>query len=327
MIDKSIYVKNIIGCCLAAFLLRPAEGETFRVRQLFPITISSERVEEQKIVTGINDSIAVFLPDDMTYIAGVEVVIDIPDEVAQWRDCVALSLYDGIYPVPSDTVKDYTGERIYVNALPNRPTWALRVPLCASYNIKESAYTTKAPVTPNLEAGFVFLRLQPAMKGIPDETMEAQLKIAVRPLLKKMGRLGINITPDTDGKFTLFIDNEEKPYTSAGYLMSTGAHEVSIVSDLYRNEVRTVNIDTAKTTTLNIALKSVEPTMTVIAPDKAVVTLDGEVCAIGSEFVVKEGEHTISLRVGDWELVRSVTIQRGKSYTADFTVDLKLTEE
>lgn len=325
---KSRCLKNIIRSFLVVTMLCPASAETFRVRKLFPISISSEHQEAQKITTGINDSIAIFLPKDMTYIAGFEVLADIPDEVAEWRDCVALSLYGDVSPVPNESIIDYTGERIFVRPLPNRPSWALRVPLSNNGEIKESAYTEKADVIPDISAGFVFVRLQPAMKGIPDETMDAELAISVRPLLKKIGRMALSITPAADEKeFSLFIDNVKTPYTETGYLLSTGAHEVSIVSDLYRNEVRTVNIDTAKTTTLSIPLKSVEPALTILAPDNAVVTLDGEACAIGSEFTVNDGEHTISIRVGDWEVVRSITIQRGKSYTADFTVDLKLTEE
>lgn len=323
---KRGYFKNIIRFCLVAAVMQAAAAETFRVHKLFAVNISADKAEPQKIVTGINDSIAIFLPKDMTYIAGAEVLVEIPDAVANWRDSVALSLYDTITPMPGEDVIDYTGERVFVRALPPRPSWALRVPLSSLDSVKDSAYASKADIVPNTKDGFVFVRLQPAMKGIPDETMEATLQVSIRPLLEKAGKLSLNIdTQEGEKSFTLFIDNEEKPYKGE-YLLETGAHEVSVVSELYRTEVRTVNIDTAKTTTLNITLKSIEPAMTVIAPESANVTLDGEACPVGKEFAVAEGEHTIRLVMGDWEVVRSITIQRGKSYTADFTVDMKLTE-
>lgn len=333
-IDKN-YSIVIYAACLVLCFADIASAESFRVRKLFPVNITADKTEAMKVTTGINDSVAIFLPNDMTYIAGFEVLIDIPDAIAQWRDSVALSLYGDISPVPDVEEIDYTGERIFVRALPNRPSWALRVPLASLDAIKESAYATKADVLPDTKAGFVFVRLQPAMKGIPDETMEAELHIAVRPLLKKIGRLHLKVNaPPVDTavnsntkRFVLFIDNAEQPYKEEGYLLDEGAHEVSITSDLYRTEVRTVNIDTAKTTMIDINLKSVEPTMIVTAPDNAVVTLDDAPCPVGSEFTLKEGEHTIKLRMGDWELVRSLSIQRGKSYTADLSVDLKLTEE
>lgn len=324
---KGICFKHIVRFCLAALVFQTAAAETFRVHKLFPISISSEMVDAQKIVTGINDSVAILLPEDTAYIAGVEVLIEIPDAVSKWRDSVALSLYDGITPPPKEDVIDYTGERIFVRALPERPSWALRVPLSHSKAVKESAYASKADVILDATDGFVFVRLQPAMKGIPDETMEAELIVSVRPLLEKAGKLSIDIdTKEGERAFTLFIDNAKVPIKN-DYLLETGEHEVSIISDLYRTEVRTVNIDRAKTTALSIALKSVAPDMIVIAPDSAEVTLDGEECPVGKEFDITEGEHTIRLVMGDWEVVRSITIQRGKSYTADFTVDMKLTEE
>lgn len=321
------HIRSIIRICLAASLLQAACAETFRVHKLIPINISADRTEAVKVVTGINDSLAVFLPKDMTYIAGFEVLVEIPDAVAEWRDSVALSLYDDVKPMPDEKTIDYTGERIFVRALPNRPSWALRVPLSSLQAVKESAYALKADVVPSAKGGFVFVRLQPAMKGIPDETMAAELTVAVRPLLLRIGKLSLKVDTGAGEKsFTLYIDNVETPYKEA-YMLDTGAHEVSIVSDLYRTEVRTVNVDTAKTTALAITLKSVEPAMTVIAPESARVTLDGEVCPLGKEFAVSEGEHTMRLVMDDWEVVRSVNIQRGKSYTADFTVDMKITEE
>ena len=76
-------------------------AETFRVRKLVPLKISGNETAEQSIFIGINDGIALFMPDDMTFLEGIEIKMQIPAEISEWRDSVACSVYDGIKPVPS----------------------------------------------------------------------------------------------------------------------------------------------------------------------------------------------------------------------------------
>ena len=44
------------------------------------------------------------------------------------------------------------------------------------------------------------------------------------------------------------------------------------------------------------------------------------------EFVISEGEHKIKFHIGDYEIVRSITAIKGKTYTANFSLDLEITE-
>lgn len=315
----------------ALFAAASSAAETFRVRKVFPVTISGDASDEQTIVTGINDSIAFFLPDDMTFLEGIEVKTDIPEAVAQWRDCVACSIYTGITPKPDTSQIDYTGTRAFVSTLPSRLTWIVQIPLKKQTSLKDSAYASLLDYIPfDAKNRFVFMRFQPAMKGVPDETYNSELRITVKPLLSDKGRLRMSIRrPDkTDRQYTVFIDENEVKPQSGGYLLSSGVHDISIVSEDYRNETRTVRVDQGKTTDLEILLKSIEPTLLVTAPDTAVVYLDNEKCEItGKPFVVTEGEHKVKFLMGDYELIRSITVQKGKSYTAALTVDLKISEE
>ncbi|MCK9170039.1 MAG: hypothetical protein M0P01_06450 [Treponema sp.] len=323
------FTKIILSVVMITGIQNTAEGETFRIRKLFPLTFTGGIQNEQTITTGINDSISIFLPEDMTYLEGIEVKMEIPDEIAAWRDSVACSLYDGITPAPDISQIDYSGVRSFVRPLPNRLSWILQIPLKAQNSIKETPYATKTDIIPDTKKHFVFIRIQPAMKGIPEDAQNAQLKITVRPLLIDKGKLHISaVFPDQEKPYTVFIDNNEMKPSATGYLLDTGIHDVSIVSEFYRGEVRTVRVEQAKMTELAVSLKSITPTLLITAPDNTVVYLDDVLCdKIGKAFDIAEGEHKIRFLMGDYEVIRTIVIQKGKSYTAALSVDLKVTEE
>ena len=322
-------IKITLFSLFAVFITSPAAGETFRVRKLFPVTITDGIQDEQTVTTGINDSIALFLPDDTTYLEGIEIKMEIPDAIAAWRDSVACSLYQGISPVPTPSQIDYSGERIFVRPLPNRLSWILQIPLKAQNSIKDTPYATKVDFIPGTKNHFVFIRIQPAMKGIPEETADAQLKMTIKPLLINKGRLHITTRfPSQEKPYTLFIDNVQKTALDAGYLLDPGVHDVSIISDFYRGEARTVRVEQAKTTELGIDLKSITPTLLITAPDNTTVYLDDtQFEKVGKSFEIAEGEHKIRFLIGDYEVIRTINVQKGKSYTASLSVDLKITEE
>ena len=328
MKTQGICSKIIVFSLLCA--ASPLFSETFRVRKLFPLKLTGTVQNEQTFVAGINDGIAIFLPDDRSWLEGIEIKIAIPEAVAAWQDSVALSLYDNITPRPSSSQIDYGGTRSFVKPLPTRLSWIIRIPLSASVSFKESAYETKLALVPDTKRGFVFVRLQPAMKGIPDETINAELKSSVKPILINKGKLCISVAALTGetSPYTIFIDGNKTAADRNGYTLSPGTHDVNIVSDFYRSEMRTVRIDQAKTTELAIALKSLVPTLTVASPDNAAVYVDGQKCGVfGKAFEISEGEHTVRFVMGDYEIVRTINAQKGKSYTASVAVDLKISED
>ena len=325
---QGICSKIIIFSLLCA--ASPIFAETFRVRKLFPIRLTGTVQSEQTLVTGVNDGIAIFLPEDRSYLEGVEIKIAIPEAVAAWQDSVALSLYDTITPAPASSRIDYSGTRSFVKPLPTRLSWIIQIPLSDAASFKESAYATKLGVVPDTKRGFVFVRLQPAMKGIPDETINAELKITIKPILINKGKLRISVSvPNGDtSPYTIFIDGAKTDADAKDYTLSPGTHDVNIVSDFHRSEMRTVRIDQAKTTELAITLKSLVPTLLVTAPDNAAVSVDGRKwTAFGKEAEISEGEHTVRFVMGDYEIVRTLNAQKGKSYTASVAVDVKISEE
>ena len=58
------------------------------------------------------------------------------------------------------------------------------------------------------------------------------------------------------------------------------------------------------------------------------ILLDEQECTqIGKEFIISEGEHKIKFAIGNYEITRSITAIKGKTYSANFSLDLEITEK
>lgn len=305
-------------------------AESFRTRRLSVISFE-ESQDEQTVSAGINDSVGVRLPEDLTFIEGVEVNVLIPASVSDWRDSVALALYDGVTPPPSEQIIDYSGRRVWLRPLPSKRSWIVQIPIRSDNSLKDSQYATKTDVIPDVSQRAVFMRFMPVMKGVPAETLSAALTVSVKPILINKARLVLSVrTPSAEAApFVLLVDDKTAVLSSDGsILISPGEHRICIQPDGYRNEVFSVYIDRAKTASYEVMLKSLVPTVTVSAPDTCEIFFDDEkVTGAGGEFEVSEGEHRIRFLMGSYELVRQLYAEKGKSYAVNLSVDLQITEE
>ena len=326
---KSIF-SLFLFCSLGAGSLSMLSAESFRVSKVHEVAVSQAADSEGLAKLGINEALAIALPEDQTFIEGLELKFEIPEAIASWMDSVACSVYANISPTPKASQIDYSGTRAYVRTLPGKLSWVLQIPLKAENSIKSNNYTTKVDTVITPSKNVIFIRLQPVMKGVPEETLNSIIPITVKPILMNKGQLALKlVAPEKKlAPCTLFIDDKMIPLTdNPKVLLDTGVHDISIISEAYRNEVRTVRIDRAKTTELTVEMKSLEPTLLITAPEGTEVLLDDVKCTVfGKEFVITEGEHKIKFSIGDYEIVRSITAIKGKTYTANFSLDLDISE-
>ena len=324
---------------LAAAGFTSLYAETFRVAQCHIIELTEDTAFSATKKAGLNDSIAVYIPEERFFLEGIEFKMDIPEDMAIWRDCCGAYIYDDIRPAPKAQQIDYSGSKIFFGVVPGKLSWILQLPLTKNAQFKTNQYTKTIEAVPAANGNFVFLRLQQIMKGVPDEVMNAKITITVRPILSDKGLLKIKLsTPSgselkADGQennISIFIDNEAFLTQDAqkGFVLGTGIHNVSVISENFRTEVRKVRIDQAKTTELEIVLKGIEPTVIITAPEGATVYLDDEKFEdLGKEVEISEGDHKIRCGIGDYEIVRSISVTKGRSYKVNLTVDLQISED
>ncbi len=324
-IAQKMFYGTVFSCLLTTMT---ATAEAFRVRTTIPLTLNVINDESQATAT-MNDALLITLPADMTYVSGVELKFKVPETVAAWRDTIAYSLYDDIRPRPSAQTVDYEGTRISVSTFPGKLSHIIYIPLSENNAVRHSPYHDIIAVRPDIKNGYVFFRMQLAMKGAPEDLENAVFAVTAKPVLLNKGTLRLLIIePDGAHKpYTVMID-EQTVTTKGGTLLDTGEHHLSITSDEYRNEVRTFRIEQAKTTELAVTMRGIEPILKIVSPNDARIFLDDEPLANTKEPVtVTPGDHTVRFMIGDYEVVRTVSAANGRSYTVHLSVDAAVTED
>ena len=325
-------IKQLIFSLLFLTTTLCLSAESFRVSKVHIADVTASPNEEKAVKLGINDSLAITLPENKEFLEGLEFKFTIPDSVAYWMDSVACSVYVDIKPTPSETQIDYSGKKVFVRTLPNKLSWVLQIPLNDENTLKSNNYTQTIDTISSPSNNIIFIRLQPVMKGVPEETLNAIIPISIKPILINKGKLNLSLLPPEGEDLqacSIFIDDEIVSIPESGeILLETGVHDVSIISEAYRNEMRTVRIEQATKTDLNVTLRSINPTLLITAPEGTIVTLDDQECEnIGKEVEITEGQHKISFSIGNYVMVRTIDAIKGKTYKADFTLDLQITEE
>ena len=324
--------RNILFFTLFVLLNMMATGETFRIHK----TVMVEMPETGNVVVqaGINDALAIVLPEDTTFFQGVELDIKIPEVLSRYYGSVAYSLYTDLTPMPTAATINYTGTREMIDTIPGRLSLNLILPLVEPNTIKKTPYNIVLPAVYNLNSAVLFFRFQLVMKGIPEDYEKEPFVVTVKPVYIDKGRMELKVTypQDEDGQklefpYTVFIDEELATLEDGKRILDTGTHYISMVSDHYRNETRTFSIESGKTTRVEVELRDIAPTLQFVAPDNTKIFLDEiEIPYTKDAFVISQGEHQIRFVVGDYETVKTIQAVNGRSYVINLSLDVEVTE-
>lgn len=310
-------------------------AENFRIHSLVPVTLSG--IEEKVTVqSGINDALYITLPADLTYVSGVELSLKIPEDIVTWRDSVAYMLYENLDPAPlsGKKNKNYYGERTYISTIPGNFSLTIYIPISEDFSIKDSPYSVKLPLQSQFKnekekLSGIFMRFMMVMKGVPESLENSIIEITARPVLKNKGSLNLSVTPSStnEKKYSVFIDDiPVQEYKNK--ILTSGEHHLSVISDSYRNELRTFRIEQAKTTSLSINLRGIEPLLKLLCPKDTQVFLDNNPITAGTEpVVITQGDHTIRFILGDYEVVKTISAMNGRTYSVNLNVDATISEE
>jgi len=325
--------------------------ETFRVHKTIKIDVQDQS-ESIKTQLGINDALAIVFPSDTEFLKGLEFEITIPQVAAYYQGAIAWSFYDAISPAPNADVIDYSGTKLFLNTFPGSLSYNFKIPFVKDHNFESSPYTTILKQLYSTDTKLVFLRFQLAMKGTSNDLYNAIFTVQVKPILYDEGLLHLKleypgktfdsetekIKPSTSGKnkvgkSVVYVD--EVPLTEIingetikSLRLATGIHTISIVSDNYRNELRTVTVDQAKTTELTVSMRDIKPLVVISAPSSAKVFIDEkEVILHEDALTILPGEHQIKFVIGDYELVKKIIAENGKTYSVSVSMDVIVCEK
>lgn len=323
---KTIFISFVFSFASLVF------AENFRIAKLHTVEITEDADFTATEKLTLNDAMAIFLPESMEYIDGLEIRFEIPEEVALQKSCCEFSIYDYVIPGPRTDQIDYSGNRIFRGVIPGKLSWIVQIPFSQNNNLKSNQYTTKIGQLPNLKENYIFIKLRQLLAVLPPELENSIITVTIKPILSSKGKLNITLACPDDNieSCAIYIDDYAYNMNTIrnGILLDSGIHSISIISEYYRTEVRKIRIDQAKQTDITISMKSIEPTLLIIAPAGVKVFIDDELChSIGKEFIVPEGKHKLRFSVGDYEVIRSITVIKGKTYKANISIEFQIQEE
>lgn len=331
---KTSFVRKVFHIAFIFLLLTCADfsisAEGFRVKKTVVLSMSANESQDSQsqISAGINDGIAIVLPKDLTFVQGIELTVKIPNAVAQCPNTIIYSLYENISPFPQEKTIDYTGKELYTGAYPGQISLTIQIPLVRGNTIKKTPYADKTLI-PEHSRGFIFLRNQLAMKGLPQSVYSSEFTISAKPIYMEKGRLIVkadNVKPED---ITVTVDDTEVTESEAGgYFLKPGVHKVSITANSFRNENRSVLIEKAKDSVLSLNFQSTEPVLSINMPQGTHVSVDSQNVEVkNNSIMIEPGEHILKFSLGGYEIVKSITVQEGRNYSITVFLDADVKEE
>ena len=163
-------------------------------------------------------------------------------------------------------------------------------------------------------------------------------RVVIKPITQKEKKYGSLIVAaesteePTQGEVVavgngMLGDGKQVEMGKSGLLADTGTHNISIVSDSYRNELRTITVEQAKNTEVEILFRDIKPVIRLAAPEKTKIVFDEtEYTAPVDPFTTTQGDHTVKFLIGDYEIVRTITVSDGRSYNIAVNIDVLINE-
>jgi len=308
-----------------------AQVESFRTTVDGIIDLSQERQSGVPYSIGINSSVIVNIGSDARFLRGIELEISAPQNWLQYRGSLVMIMYNNINPVTASGVSDITGSRIAFESLPSRLRITYQIPIRAVHGLRTTTtVTVPSPVIQPSTFPIVF-RLMPVSKGLPSDFENMRFSIAARPIMSDEGavRLIPRYPPQLRNRpFTVLIDDNIITNVYEEIILREGEHHLVVLSDDYRNESRRFIVERGRIIDLVLDLQDPTPVIVFEGPQNTQVFLDNiQITGFHEPVNVEPGIREIRYLIGDYTIIRTLNIQRGKTYRVSLSIDLAIHEE
>ena len=315
-------------------LLFPAVNgntESFRTIVEGVIEVTPERAAENPVSIGINSSVIINLGPEARFLRGIELEITAPQNWLQYRGAVVMYMYNNINPQTAIGINDMVGSRFAFEPLPARLRIIYQIPIRTQHGLRSSTTVTVPPSIAHPAAFPIMFRLMQVGKGLPDDFERMRFNIIARPILSDEGAVRIipRFPPQLRNRpFTVLINDNVISNISEQIILREGENHLVVLSEDYRNESRRFIVERAKVIDLIIELQDPTPILIFEAPQNALVFLNNApVLRVREPVTVEPGTHEIRFQVGDYTIIRTLNVQRGRTYRVAMAVDITIQEE
>jgi hypothetical protein len=321
---------------LTIFFLLPAirlYPEAFRtnVHGSIDVTLARSTGNEGTVTIGVDGSVLINLNADVRFLRGIELEIAAPQAWMQYRGALAMMMYNNLNPRTAVNITDFTSRRIAFEPLPSRLRIIYHIPIRQNHGLRTTTSITVPTTVVHPDTFPILFRLTPIDKGLPAAFERLTFNVTARPILSDEGAVRIipRFPPQQRNRpFTVLINDNVISNISEEIVLREGEHHLVILSDDYRNESRRFIVERGNIIDLIIELQDPTPMIIFEAPQNALIFLNGSpVTDIRDPILVDPGTHEVRYQIGNYVIIRNLTIQRGKTYRVALEIDLKIQEE
>ncbi len=323
--------RALCAALLILILCGIASAESFRTVVAGRLDVSAAAPDGTSLPLSFIDSAVIGLGGDDRFMRGVELELRVPQAYFKYRGSLALVFYADLDHIPGAGVADLSAKRVGFEIMPNKLQTVYRIPLREGHGFKGSPYVTIPTGTVPPSIFPILFRVLPVIKGMPEEMESLRFQLVAKPILSDEGALRLSLRyPEKlkDKPLTIRVDDEVVDLPPRELILKEGEHHVAVVSDDYRNESRRIVIERGKVLDLLVELQDPTPMVAIEAPENATVHFDGKVVTDPREsFPAEPGEHEVRFSVGDYSVVKPITLRKGRVYRVALSIDILVSEE
>jgi hypothetical protein len=311
------------------------EAETIRVIISGSAKVSPDNPGGAALSLSYADSALILLDKEVRFFRGVELEFAVPQSYLLYRGSLAIALYAELVGLEAERfsepgVADLQVRQLSLEPIPNKIQTVYHIPLRQGHGLRSTPYVS-VPTGVIPPGSFpILFRVMPVIKGLAEQVETMRFSLNVKPILSDEG--AVRIVPRypenlQDKPFTVLIDDEVIEQPIEERLLKEGEHHLVILSNDYRNENRRFIVERGKALDLIITLQDPTPIVIFEAPENVRIFFDQQPLGTNpAPITVEPGLHEVKFQVGDYAVIKSLVVQKGKTYRVAMAVDVNVSE-
>jgi hypothetical protein len=326
-----IFSKIAVVFIAGIFLISvQAHSESFHILLSGGLEVSAENPDGATLSLPYNGAAVIRMGPGDRFFRGVELEISAPQTWLPYRGSLAAVFYADIDRTPVPGENDLDGRRLAYDTLPTRIKNVYQIPVRASHGFRSGPYATVIPETALPSSFPVVFRLLPVIREISDDLENMRFTLSAKPILSDEG--AVRIIPRypeqlRNRPITVLIDDVIVENIAEERLLKEGNHHLVVLSNDYRNISRRFVVERAKLLNLTVDLQDPTPLIIFEGPGNARIFLNNSpVPRDNGPVPVEPGVYEAKFILGDYTLIKTITVQRGKTYRVALTVGIDIEE-
>lgn len=296
------------------------------------VTLSEHHPQSAPFAIAMEEIFAIDPGSERRFFTALELELELPEVLREYGDSFALYLYEGVTPAPKPGFSTYRATRLLVAQVRFRRKLYIEIPLPNGRPPEAAPDTVTYEGPPERVRYPLLATVLPIMKGVPSSLYDTPFPVTVRLVPANLGALALRVTAP-DGKLPegleVKLDGKSIQGIEGERLLKPGIYTVEAVAPGYRSISRSIMVEQARVSRIELTLEPV-PSATVVieAPGSATVYIDGERIdhrsAAGHS--VTEGTHSIVMKLDEYRITRNFQTIAGKTYKITLFLDLTVEE-